>query len=344
MPNDAHTALTYPYLKPEVSASIKSVAEDFRVCENLGFELKGSGEHLFLYVQKRELTTPQLIDELAKSVGMQARNIGYSGLKDKRAVTQQWISLHLPGKKMPALTDTSEYQILQTKWHDKKLRVGVHRSNSFDIILRNVEGDVDRLVQTVEEIRKLGFANYFGVQRFGQKQDNVSQALRALSSGHRKKRLSRHKKSLFLSALRSEVFNRILCARIERGLWHEPIQGDIFMLAGSQSLFNADLDEDILARHVQFDIHSALGLFGCGESRITGRAGEIEAEVIDAFPDIRDTLIGNDIKRSYRASRAVPEALSISYQPQQKLLNLKVELGKGVYLTTLLEHCLSHID
>lgn len=338
------SALKYPYGEPEVSARIKLKPEDFRVSENLGFELTGSGEHLFLYIQKTALTTLQLIEQLAKCAGIHPRHIGYSGLKDKQAVTQQWISLHLPGLKQPPdLPDTDEYQILQSHWHDKKLRVGVHRSNFFNITLRNVTGEIALLQETVDKIVGHGMANYFGSQRFGQQQDNVAQALKVLSNRHRTKRLTRHKKSLYLSALRSELFNRILSTRIDLGLWGQPVQGDIYMLAGSQSLFNSDINENVLSRYAEFDIHSALSLYGNGETRVDDRAGRIENDVFDSCADIRDRLIDNDLKRSYRASRAIPGDLSMAYLPDEKVLNLQVELGKGVYLTTLLEHCVNII-
>lgn len=333
------SALVFPYGEATSSAQIKLYPEDFRVSEELGFELTGNGEHLFLYVQKSGLTTQQLTERISKIAGIHPRNIGYSGLKDKQAVTQQWISLHLPGcKQPPDIPNTEDYQILQSQWHDKKLRVGVHRSNHFDITLRNIKGDLDKILRKIGKIEKQGFANYFGSQRFGTQQDNVAQALRVLNNRHKSKRLGRHKKSLYLSALRSELFNRILSRRIELGFWDHPVQGDTYTLAGSQSLFNADIDDEILQRYAQFDIHSALSLYGSGDSRIADQALNIENEVVSSYPGISDTLIASEIKRSYRASRAIPRQLKVSYEPQQNSINLKVELAKGVYLTTLLDH------
>jgi len=336
--------LVYPYGTPLCSGQIKQQAEDFKVIEQLGFSLTGSGEHLFLYVQKINLTTHQLIEQLAKIVGIQPRNIGYSGLKDKHAITQQWISLHMPGcKHKPQILDTENYQILDSTWHDKKLRVGVHRSNIFDITIRNIKGQSDGVNDIIHQITGHGFANYFGEQRFGTQHDNVEQALRILNNRHKLKRLSRSKKSLYISSLRSELFNRILARRIKQDIWFEPVQGDVFILGGTQSVFSEPLNDEILQRYVDFDIHSAVSLYGAGESRMSGQAFDLEDNVINDYPDIKSTLIDLKIKRSLRANRAIAKKLQVNFQADQDVITVKVELEKGCYLTTLLSHFINLI-
>lgn len=333
------SGLVYPYGKPGFTGHIKQRPEDFRVSENLGFSPTGTGEHLFLYIQKNSLTTHQLIEQLAKVVEIQARHIGYSGLKDKHAITQQWISLHLPGcKHRPEIPDTENYQILQSKWHDKKLRVGVHRSNSFSITVRDIKGHSGGLEGVILKIKKHGFANYFGAQRFGAQQDNVEQALRVLNNRHKLKRLSRNKKSLYISALRSELFNRILSQRIQQGIWEKPLDGDAFMLAGTQSVFSDAITTEILRRYDEFDIHSTISLYGTGGDKLSQQALDIENQIIAAFPDIRDTLINSKLKCSLRANRAVARTLNVNFDPARAMMNIDVELDKGVYLTTLLNH------
>jgi tRNA pseudouridine13 synthase len=219
--------LVYPYAVPECSGIIKQQPEDFRVDEQLGFDLSGSGEHLFVHVQKTAMTTQQLIVEIAQQLDVPARQIGYSGLKDKQAVTRQWLSIQLPGcKHIPTITESAQLQVLHSEWHDKKLRVGSHRSNRFEIVVREVQGSTQNLPDIQQNINDHGFANYFGQQRFGNQQDNVQQALKVLNNRHKRKRLSRHKKSLYLSALRSELFNQILSNRIRQGIWEKPVDGD----------------------------------------------------------------------------------------------------------------------
>lgn len=339
MSDNPATSLNYPYGNPSLSGIIKQQPEDFIVNEELGFSLNGSGEHLFLYIQKKQLTTAQLIDEISKVVGVPARQIGYSGLKDKQAITRQWVSIQLPGaKQMPEIPDTENYQVLESGWNDKKLRVGVHKRNSFEITIRELKGQSDNLQEVVQKIKDHGFANYFGEQRFGRQQDNVSQALAVLGHRHKLKRLSRNKKSIFISALRSELFNQILNSRIQQNLWMAPVNGDVFMLAGSQSIFSEALSDEIHKRYIEQDIHSALSLAGSGESKITLDAKEIEDTVLSLNPEISQLLNDLEVKRSVRANRSQVSDFSIQLNEDATSLVVKVALEKGVYLTSLLQH------
>ena len=337
--NDQSLSPVYPYGAAPCRGQIKQCAEDFRVVEQLGFELSGAGEHLFLYLEKTGLTTQDVINQLADQLGVPARQIGYSGLKDKHAVTRQWISVQLPGcKQIPEITQTPQLRLLESGWHDKKLRVGVHKSNCFEIVIRNVAGDCDQVSRVIDSVKATGFANYFGEQRFGTQQDNVAQAIRVLSNRHKSKRLTRHKKSLYLSALRSELFNQILAKRIALGIWQQPVEGDAYLLAGSQSVFSEALTEAIIQRYKELDIHCGISLFGSGESRLTAQALAIEDELFAAHSDITDALLGHELKRSLRANRACVKDLQFEYRPEQAEIHLKVELEKGVYLTTMLNH------
>lgn len=331
--------LFYPYASPQLTGRIKQHPEDFKVSEQLGFTPSGSGEHLFILVRKTSLTTHQLIQFIADDVGISPRKIGYSGLKDKHAVTRQWLSLHLPGlKQKPVISDLENIQIMESHWHDKKLRVGSHKSNRFEIIIRQLNGQADNLDKTLNNIEQYGFANYFGEQRFGVQRDNVEQALKVLNNRHKLKRLSRHKKSLYISSLRSELFNKILSLRIQRGIWKQPVDGDAYTLAGSQSVFAESLNETIKRRYADFDIHCAISLYGIGESTLQRDSLELENEVFSAYPDITQTLQNLNIKRALRANRAIAKNLHINYKQNQAIIKIQVELEKGLYLTSLLDH------
>ncbi len=333
------SGLTLPYGEAACRGRIKQIPQDFKVDELLRFALLGTGEHLFLQVQKCGLTTMQMIERIAAQLGVSTRQIGYSGLKDKQAVTRQWVSVQLPGcRETPSIESDDSFQILQIGWHDRKLRIGSHAGNRFEVVVRDFEGDFHSLQQVCERIRQSGFANYFGQQRFGKSGDNVSQALRILSNRHKCKRLSRQKKGLYLSALRSELFNRILSMRLERSIWQAPLEGDLFMLDGSQSIFSEGISETLLKRYQSMDIHSAISLAGSGESRLQGAAQALEEEILSAEESIVQTLLQQKVKRANRASRARAHHLEISLDTQARQLHLSVELDKGVYLTSLLSH------
>ena len=327
--------LSYPYGKPLLRGEFKSSPEDFVVVEELGFEPDGQGEHCLLLVEKRGLGTLEMIDRIAAEFQLEARDIGYSGLKDKQAVTRQWISIPYTGKAV-AIRNGSEYRVLEQHLHRRKLRRGSHRSNYFEVCLRRVEYFGEAARAQLKSIFQNGFANYFGEQRFGRQQDNVAQALRSLS----RPRMARWRKGLLISALRSHLFNQIVARRIELGLWQEPLQGDVFMLTGSHSIFSEPVDDTIRQRFANLDIASTASLYGSGPCLLKGQARDIEEEVFSANPDITRCLDRHGAKRQMRAMRAVVRDPAIEYESTADRLRLKLRLPAGSYLTSLLDHCL----
>jgi tRNA pseudouridine13 synthase len=329
--------LIYPYGAAQVGARLKSIPEDFEVEEVLGFEPQGEGEHLFLWVEKRGLTTHELVERIARDHGLTGAPIGYSGLKDKHALTRQWLSLQLPGKADPFDCPCGEgYRVLRQARHTKKLRPGSHKFNRFRLCLREVEDLPQRTRQQMDSVVTQGFANYFGAQRFGRKADNVEQALLQLG----KRRLSRARKSILLSSLRSHLFNAILALRIEQGHWQAPLDGDVFMLRGSHSIFSEPVDAALLERYRQLDLSPCASLYGAGRSLMSGQAAALEQQVFAAHPEITACLENQRSNLQMRPLRALVESFSYDYDAAAKLLRLELSLPAGGYVTTLLEHFL----
>jgi tRNA pseudouridine13 synthase len=329
--------LIYPYGAAQVGARLKSIPEDFEVEEVLGFEPQGEGEHLFLWAEKRGLTTHELVERIARDHGLSAAPIGYSGLKDKHALTRQWLSLQLPGKADPFdCPSGAGYQVLQQVRHSKKLRPGSHKFNRFRLCLREVENLPQRTRQQMDSVLTQGFANYFGVQRFGRKADNVEQALAQLG----KRRLSRARKSILLSSLRSHLFNAILAQRIGLDHWQAPLEGDVFMLRGSHSIFSEPADAALLERYRQLDLSPCGSLYGSGHRLMSGQAAAIEQCVFAAHPEITACLDKQRSNLQMRPLRAVVESFSYDYDAEEKLLRLEITLPAGSYVTTLMEHFL----
>jgi tRNA pseudouridine13 synthase len=329
----------YPYGKPDVSGLLKSSPEDFIVTENLGFKPCGEGEHLFLWIEKSMMTTHDLIDWVAKDFSIKSRDIGHSGLKDKIALTRQWLSLYLPGMmnqlQLPAV---SEYKILGHAWHNKKLRPGTHRSNHFEVFIRNVAAVPEVCWQQLEMIRRQGMANYFGRQRFGMRGDNFERALQAFSSPGRARKLSRNKRSLYISALRSSLFNSILSHRIEQGHWESPIEGDVFMLNGSHSIFYEPINDRLLERFTQRDLSSTISLYGSGNRLLQNEALELEDLVFARNESVLHCLIEQKAKLQMRATRVSVDGLQVQHDSLDESLRIEVTLPRGSYFTTLLEH------
>jgi tRNA pseudouridine13 synthase len=330
-------ALIYPYGVPQATAVLKSTTADFEVEEILGFEPGGEGEHLFLWVEKCGLGTAELITRMARDHGLSPNDFGYSGLKDKHAVTRQWLSLHLPGKEAPFDTPVGEgYRVLRQLRHHKKLRPGTHKFNQFRLRLREIRELPDATLQQIDSIRTQGFANYFGQQRFGRKQDNVQQALAQLGS----RRLSRGRKSMLLSSLRSHLFNQILTTRIDLGHWQTPLDGDVFMLRGSHSIFSDPLDAALLERFRLQDISNCASLYGSGRNLMSARPAEIEQQIFSENPDITSCLQRQDSRLQMRPLRVAAESFSFDYDSAAGLLQLELSLPTGSYVTTMLEHFL----
>lgn len=160
---------------PAVGGVIKQRPEDFLVDEIPAYEPCGSGEHIYMLIQKRSLSTLEMIGTLARHFGVQAGDVGYAGLKDKHAITRQVISIRVPGKKIedfPMVQD-DRISVLWADYHNNKLRPGHLKGNRFSIRIRNVKPqDVIRAKGVLDRLERLGVPNRVGEQRFGLLQNN----------------------------------------------------------------------------------------------------------------------------------------------------------------------------
>jgi tRNA pseudouridine13 synthase len=124
------------YGAPLFDATIRSTPADFDVTEELGYEFDGEGEHDYLYVEKTGANTEWLSRQLAQFADLPARDVGYSGLKDRNAVTRQWFSVPRWNSPDWAAVDIEGAKLLDVQRHSKKLRRGAHKANHFRIVLR----------------------------------------------------------------------------------------------------------------------------------------------------------------------------------------------------------------
>ncbi len=205
--------------KPVARGVMKQSPEDFVVVEDLGFELDGKGEHVCLRIAKRNQNTAWVAGQIAKFASVRPFDVSYAGRKDRRAMTEQWFSVWLPvaDPDWDAL-EIEGVSVLEVSRHGKKLRRGCHRANRFRLVLRDVSPVDADLDVRLESIRKHGFPNYFGEQRFGHDGGNLERADALLTKNARPDR----KKDLYLSAARSFLFNTELAARIADGSWQDP--------------------------------------------------------------------------------------------------------------------------
>ncbi len=326
-PTTSHVALP--------GGQIRSESADFVVDEQLGFQPDGDGEHLWLRVRKVDANTRDVAAELAGLLKLQERVVNYSGLKDKIAVTTQWFSVPWPIRSaLPELPGTEQWQVLEATRSRKRLRSGTHRSNRFQITIRQFDGDAGLFDQRVALVREQGFPNYFGPQRFGRGGGNIHQAQRLFAG---KMKVSRFKKGLYLSAARSLLFNRVLAERVGLQNWNNVIEGEVVMLDGSNSRFNAEEGlEALQARCDAFDIHPSGPLAGKGEAPVSGVAAALEVRCIEACGDLQAGLERAGLKHERRALRAIAGGLQHQWLDTQTVV-LSFELPRGVYATSLLQ-------
>lgn len=147
---------------------VKSRPEDFEVEEVALYEPSGTGDHLFLWIEKRELTTLEVVARLARALKRKRREFGYAGLKDKWARTRQWISIEHVALDQAELLESEGLRVLRAERHGNKLRLGHLEGNRFRITLRGLDlSECDRLRACVSELEREGLPNAFGEQRFG---------------------------------------------------------------------------------------------------------------------------------------------------------------------------------
>lgn len=321
---------------PVLRARMRTTPEDFRVDELDAFEASGAGEHLLLTVEKRGMNTAFAAKRLAQWAGINEMGVSYAGLKDRHAVTTQRFSVHLPKKIAPdlALLDSDDMRVLHSTWHSRKLPRGALAGNRFVLTLREVVGDRDAIEDRLRAIAARGVPNFFGEQRFGREGDNVDQAL-AMFKG---KRVKREQRTLLLSAARSFLFNTVLESRVADDSWDRAVDGEVWMLDGSRSVFGPEpFDDALAARLASFDIHPTGPLWGEGELRTTGvaRALELDAMADARSLEVRAGLEAARLKQERRALRLRPNAMQWA-RIAADVLQLSFELPPGSYATTVI--------
>ena len=327
---------------PALSAAIRSIPEDFVVEELDAFEATGQGEHLLLTVEKRGMNTAFAARLIARWAGVPESAVGYAGLKDRHALTRQRFSVWLPGRETPDVStlEADGLRVLDEARHARKLSRGALAGNRFALTLREVAGERDAIEARLQAVAGTGVPNYFGEQRFGHDGGNVDQALVMFAS----RRVRRDQRALLLSAARSELFNRVLGRRVRVGNWNIGIEGEVWMLDGTRSVFGPEPWSESLARRLDaFDIHPTGPLWGRGEPRSTGEARALELEALsdtDAEA-LRSGLEQAGLRQERRATRLRPQRLQWSWS-QDDVLHIGFELPPGAYATAVLAeigHC-----
>lgn len=323
----------YAYGQPPSEAHYKSIPDDFRVDEVLGFtpESDDKGQHHWLLIEKTGLNTEFVARALAHFADVPLKQVSFSGMKDRQAVTSQWFSVELPATQIVHWQNFTEagVRLIEHIKTGRKLRRGTHKWNDFIITLRQVshpEAVLARLNQV-----KNGVPNYFGEQRFGYQGGNLKKA-EQLFAGRRIK--DRHLRGLALSAARSYVFNQYLSQRLAQH-GKELFIGDVMQLVGSQSFFIAEsIDAALLTRVQQRDIEVTGPLVGRGVSNAQAAALTFEQNCLQGLSKWCEGLEKAGLERHQRALWLYPEHWQARLK--EDVLQLSFRLPKGSFATAVL--------
>ncbi len=323
---------------PGSKAHIKSQCSDFLVTEDLGYEPCGEGEHVYLDITKTDTNTDFLARHIAKISGVAARQVSYSGLKDRRGVTRQWFGVHLPGKAATVDPDWQQLQspevhLHQVVRHLRKLKTGVHQGNVFTIRLRNITRS-EVLEQKLRVIAQQGAPNYFGDQRFGREGGNLGLAL-SMMQGKRIK--DRFKRGMALSSIRSYLFNQLLSARVNDGSWLTAAVGERCMFSDGFSQFDAlastDLDS-VQQRIDSGDLAPTGALVGRVGTTTVTPASVYEDQILNPWMPWIEALVAQDMTAHRRSLRLWPKDFAWHWC-ESDVLELNFHLMRGSYATAL---------
>ena len=317
--------IKFPHAYGEVTLSgkLKLLAEDFIVDEELSFEPTGEGEHLLLHVRKRDQNTNWVAKEIARHLNIESFEVGYAGLKDRRAVTTQWFSVpnvaYVENETKLNKLWCDDIQCLEMIRHQRKIRRGDITFNHFKIRLKELEGDLVGLEEKIKNVFKNGIPNYFGEQRFGKQRNNLIEVDTVLFA---RKRVPQFTKSILMSAARSWLFNLVLAERIRKDNWNKTIEGDI--------------TEQVNEREI-----STGPMWGRGRLKTTDAALELETNAITEFKEWQSKLEYLGLKQERRALIIYPANTSFELNVAAQELQLNFSLTKGCYATSVIREILN---
>jgi tRNA pseudouridine13 synthase len=324
---------------PLSPGKLRAEPEDFLVEELLGFEAAGTGQHVLLKVRKRNANTQWIAGELARACGCRPGDVGYAGLKDRRAVATQWFTV--PQSRLSPQDwigiGSDEFEVLEAHRHSRKLPRGALAGNRFVIRARGTAVDDASLADRLAAIGRRGVPNYFGPQRFGRGGANLerlSEDLRGLKPQER---------GFILSAARSLVFNAVLAARVGDGSWDRLEPGDLANLDGRGSHFRVEaVDATLQRRLAELDIHPTGPLWGRGSPPGGGRVLELEQRVAADFGAACELVMRAGMDQERRSLRLAVRDLRWRREAgAADAITLEFRLTRGAYATTVLREIFS---
>jgi tRNA pseudouridine13 synthase len=331
---------TLPHVTGELPGSggtLRASPEDFRVDEQPAYLPSGEGPHLYVRVEKRGRTTRDALRHLAHALGVADRDAGYAGMKDKVAVTTQWLSFPTAKDPDPRALEADGLRVLEVSRHANKLRPGHVRANRFRIVVRG--GELARARACADALEARGLPNFFGPQRFGAEGRNAEVG-RALLRGEatpeaRRAGRDRFLRRLSISAYQAELFNRWLAARMADGLFAAALAGDVMKKLDSGGLFTCEDPAADGPRVARFEISPAGPMFGHKLRPAAGEALAREERLLAEEGIALDEFArgGGEAEGTRRAARL---RVAVALEPLEDGYAAGFELPKGSYATVVL--------
>jgi tRNA pseudouridine13 synthase len=322
---------------PGVGGRIKVEPEDFEVEEIPAYQPSGEGEFLYLWIEKRDLGAEYFERQVARRLDLPAGEVGTAGLKDRRAVTRQMVSVPASVESRLAQLDGDGLRVLSVARHSNKLRAGHLHGNHFRILIRDARTDDVTLAPILTRLRARGLPNYYGVQRFGRDAETLHLGM-ALLRGEKTPRPVRNPflRKLALSAAQSALFNHYLGKRLQDGLLRTVLPGDVMAKVPFGGMF---VVADVAAEQQRFDareIVSAGPIFGRKTFAAAEEAARREAETLAEFGLGRQSFtgFGKLVQGTRRHNLVYLDDLAAAPQPAG--LSLSFTLPAGSYATVLL--------
>ena len=347
----------YAYDHTPIHFNFKQTVESFFVEEIPLYTFTGTGNYLLLKIQKTDMSTWKLISVLAKATGLQERDIGYAGLKDKNATTIQYISLPKNREKeLNKNLTTEKIDILERTYNKAPIKIGHLKGNRFSIVLHEVsEKDAKFFNTTAKRMQKEGIPNYYGYQRFGEDSRSYLQGKEIAHSG---KKLKGSKEKLLVSAYQSYLYNRWLGSRVKLSSVIASNKVDtaarklkyplelVKILAKQPQFFKLFLGDHIIAypygkTNFVKDMQQSAQAFGQKKVSPTGllcgaNADRSKSDAYYLEEEFDDTEL-NSLKGDRRFAWIWPKDVESIHNNDTKKLTVEFYLPKGSYATTFLE-------
>jgi tRNA pseudouridine13 synthase len=332
-----HPAMSPPLLTaelPGVGGRIRVRPEDFEVEEVPSYEPCGSGDHLFLWVEKRGMAPEHFARTIAQRLGISPGAVGTAGLKDRHAITRQWVSVPKECEPNVGKLDGDGIRVLKTGRHTNKLKPGHLRGNRFRLLVRDADRSVN--VDTIHDrIRTQGLPNFYGPQRFGRDGSTVDLGLQCLA-GKAPRRIRPFLFRFALSAVQSLLFNDYLARRLRDGLFRTVLPGDVMAKWPVGGMFVA---KDVAAEQARFDAKETITagpMFGKKTYPAEGVAVEREAAVLrdNGMSPASFAGFGKLVLGTRRHNLVYLDDLAAAWEPDG--LRLSFTLPAGSYATVLL--------